>query len=129
MIDRRAMVGAATLLTLLGGGPALASVPAMLPWGSVGKVKAKPGQRTALADLIAAGAADMPGSLSYAIAMDLGDPDGLWVFETWTEKAAHDLALERPAVRDAIAKARPLIAAFDTSAELRVVYGAAVGVR
>lgn len=123
MIDRRQLVGGATLLSLLGG-PAVAKAPAVLPYGSVGKIKVKPGQRSAVADLIMAGAGAMPGNLTYIVAADLGDADALWVFETWTDKAAHDASLRLPAVRDAIAKARPLIAGFEMGAELSVLSGA-----
>lgn len=122
MIDRRRLVGGATLATLLGA--AVTATPA-LPnaYGSVGRIRAKPGERDALAALILAGASDLPGCLSYVVAEDLADADALWVVETWTDKAAHDASLRLPVVRAAIAKARPLIAGFDSGAELRVLGG------
>lgn len=122
-IDRRAIVAGVTLAAALGGA-ASANTPAIPnAYGSVGKIRAKPGERVALATLILAGANDLPGCLSYVVAQDVGDADALWVFETWTDKAAHDLSLKLPAVREAIAKARPLIAGFETGAELTVLGG------
>ena len=121
MIDRRQIVGAATLLTLLGG--AAVAAPAAPAYGSVGKIKAKPDQRLALAALMLAGTGDMPGCLTYLVAEDLKEADTLWVFEAWTDKAAHDASLQLPAIRDLIARARPLIAGFEAGAELRVLGG------
>jgi len=47
------------------------------------------------------------------------DPDGLWVTEVWRDRAAHRASLELPQVRAAIARGRPLIAAFDAQHETR----------
>lgn len=121
MIDRRRIVGGATLLTLLGG--AALAAPDTPAYGSVGKIEATPGQRAALATLMLAGTRDMPGCLTYIVAEDLSEADTLWVFEAWTDKAAHDASLRLPAIRDLIGQARPLIAGFDAGAELRVLGG------
>lgn len=122
MLDRRDLLGGATLLAALGGVAAMRA-PVTTPYGSVGKIKARPGQRAALAALMLAGTRAMPGCLSYIVAEDLGEADTLWVFEAWTDKAAHDASLQLPAVRAFITKARPLIAGFDAGAELRVLGG------
>jgi quinol monooxygenase YgiN len=60
-------------------------------------------------------AADMPGCLSYIVAMDLDDADAIWVTEVWESKASHVASLSLPAVQQAIARGKPLIADFGDS--------------
>jgi quinol monooxygenase YgiN len=43
---------------------------------------------------------------------DNSDADALWVTEVWVSQASHQASLQLPAVENAIAKGRPLIAAF-----------------
>ena len=128
MIDRRQLVGGGALAALLGAATeAAAADPSR--YGSVGKLLARPGQRAALAGLVLAGAADMPGCLHYFVAEDVADANALWVFEVWTSKAAHDASLALPAVKAAIVSARPLIAGFDAGAELNVIGSVATAIR
>ncbi|WP_419809496.1 putative quinol monooxygenase [Sphingomonas sp.] len=128
MIDRRALVGGATVATLLGG-TAVAAGGAADRYGMIGRITAKPGQRAALAGLLLAGSADMPGCLSYVVSEDLADPDALWVAEAWDSKASHAASLSLPGVRASIAGARPLIADFTTTAEVRPLGGTGLGRR
>lgn len=81
-------------------------------YGLIGKMIAVPGQRDALAKILLAGTAEMPGCLSYIIATDDADPDALWITEVWDSQESHEASLQLPAVRDAIARGRPLIAGF-----------------
>ena len=81
-------------------------------YGLIGKIKAQPGQRDALAAILLEGTDAMPGCLSYVIAIDPKDPDGLWVTEVWDSQASHKASLALPSVKQAIAKGRPLIAGF-----------------
>ena len=96
-------------------------------YGMIGKIIAAPGQRDRLAVLLLSGSADMPGCLSYIVSEDLGDPNALWVSEAWDSKESHAASLALPAVRDAITRARPLIASFETAAELRPIGGMGLG--
>ena len=81
-------------------------------FGLLGKMTAAAGQRDALIDVLLAGINDMPGCLSYVVARDAADPDAIWVTEVWESEGSHKASLALPAVRAAIAKARPLIAGF-----------------
>jgi quinol monooxygenase YgiN len=81
-------------------------------YGLIGKIKAQPGQRDALAAILLDGTGAMPGCLSYVIAIDPKDPDALWVTEVWDNQASHKASLALPSVKQAIAKGRPLIAGF-----------------
>jgi quinol monooxygenase YgiN len=121
VIDRRTLVAAGLAATLVGCAFAANGGTGM--YGMIGKITAAPGQRDALARLLLSGSADMPGCLSYVVSEDLKDPDALWVAEAWDSKESHTASLKLPAVQDAIAKARPLIAGFDIAAELKPIGG------
>src|SRR4029453_5236423 len=81
-------------------------------YGLIGKMTAVSGQRDALAAILLEGTSKMPGCLSYVIATDPADPDGLWITEVWDSQASHQASLGLPQVNAAIAKGRPLIAGF-----------------
>lgn len=83
-------------------------------YGLIGKMSAAPGQRDALVAILleSASTGSMPGCLSYVVAVDPSDADAIWITEVWENKASHDASLTFPAVKDAIARGRPLIASF-----------------
>jgi len=81
-------------------------------YGLIGKMTAAPGRRDDLIAILLAGIAKMPGCLSYIVAKDADDENGIWITEAWESKASHDASLSLPSVKDAIAKGRPLIAGF-----------------
>lgn len=115
-----------TVLAALASAPAVAAEP--LPtaalavpaspagplYGMIGKMRAKPGQRDALIDLLATGTTGMPGCISYVIAKDALDVDALWITEVWDSAASHKASLALPAVRAAITQGRPMIAGFES---------------
>ena len=82
-------------------------------YGLIGRIRAVPGQRDALIGILLEGTADMPGCLSYVIAGDPTDPDAVWVTEVWDSQASHTESLSLPAVQQAVARGKPLIAGFD----------------
>ena len=86
-------------------------------YGLIGKMRATPGQRDALLAILLDGTEAMPGCLSYVIAQDPVEADAIWITEVWTDAASHTASLSLPAVQQAIAKARPLIAGFDSRVE------------
>lgn len=92
-------------------------------FGLIGKITARPGERDALAAILVEGVSGMPGCLSYVVGRDATDPDVLWVSEAWDSEASHQASLTLPAVRDAIARGRPLIAGFQTVARTEPVGG------
>ena len=81
-------------------------------YGLIGKMTAVAGKRDELLAILTEAVGDMPGCLSYIVAKDSGDPDAIWITEAWDNKVSHDASLSLPQVRQAIAKAKPLIAAF-----------------
>jgi quinol monooxygenase YgiN len=91
--------------------------------GLIGKFRAHPGQRAALAAILLEGIGGMPGCLSYVVAEDPADDDALWITEVWDSAASHQASLALPSVRDAIARGRPLIAGFDSHVQTRPLGG------
>jgi quinol monooxygenase YgiN len=81
-------------------------------YGLIGRITANSGKRAELAAALLEATPGMPGCLSYIVANDAADPDALWVTEVWTDREHHQASLYLPAVQAAIAKGRPLIAAF-----------------
>ena len=86
-------------------------------YGLIGKMNAAPGQRDALVKILLESVQAMPGNLSYVIAADPADPEGVWITEVWDSAESHKASLKLPAVQTAIAKARPLIAGFSNRVE------------
>jgi quinol monooxygenase YgiN len=84
-------------------------------YGLIGKLVATPGQREALIAILLEGVAAMPGCLSYIIARDPAEAEGIWITEVWDSEESHRASLALPAVQQAIARARPLIAGFGGS--------------
>ena len=92
-------------------------------YGLIGKIRSVPGQRDALAAILIQGTGAMPGCLSYVVAIDESEPDALWATEVWDSSASHRASLSLPAVQQAIAKAKPLIAGFGERFETRPIGG------
>ena len=78
--------------------------------GLIGKMTTKPGQRDAFIAILLDGVSAMPGCLSYVVATDPNDAEGIWITEVWDSEASHKASLSLPAVREAIARGRPMIA-------------------
>lgn len=87
-------------------------------YGLIGQMKAAPGKRDELIGYLLAGTGGMPGNLAYMVNKDAADPDAIWIVEVWKDKASHAASLALPGVREAIARARPILAGFGTRAEV-----------
>ena len=81
-------------------------------FGIIGQMHSTPGGRAKLIDILLAGTKDMPGCKLYAISADSSDETGLWITEIWDSAESHKASLQLPAVQNAIAKGKPLIAGF-----------------
>lgn len=91
--------------------------------GLIGKMIAIPGQREALIAILLEGIAGMPGCLSYIVARDPADENAIWITEVWDSAESHRASLSLPEVREAINRARPLIAGFGDSVTTEPVGG------
>ncbi len=92
-------------------------------FGLMGKMRAQPGKRDELLDILLGSTDAMPGCLSYVIARDPADADAIWVTEVWDSRDSHKASLQLPAVQATIKQAMPLIAGFDTRIETEPVGG------
>ncbi len=92
-------------------------------FGLITQFKVVPNQRDALIALLTAGSSGMPGCVSYIVAKDAADADALWITEVWSTRESHRTSLSLPAVQQAIAKGRPLIAGFGARFETEPVGG------
>jgi quinol monooxygenase YgiN len=92
-------------------------------YGLIGKMRAVPGRREELIAILLEGSTGMAGCLSYIVAQDVADGDALWITEVWESQEHHRASLTLPAVQAAIARGRPLIAAFDLHVETAPVGG------
>ena len=81
-------------------------------YGLISKLMALPGQRQALVTILLEVSREMPGCLSYVVALDTADADAIWISEVWESQSSHEASLALPTVRQAMVKGRPLIAGF-----------------
>lgn len=117
------------MLTLTAATLAASAIPAAAQdakprYGLIGQMLSMPGKRDDLVAILTAATGAMPGCLSYIVALDATNPDAIWITEVWDSKDSHAASLQLPAVRAAIAKARPIIAAMPMHVETLPVVGA-----
>lgn len=122
MRDRR------EILTFAAAGLAATAIPAAAQeakpkFGLIGQMLAAPGKRDELIGYLKEGIGAMPGCLSYVVAHDTANADAIWITEVWDSRESHAASLKLPAVREAIAKARPIIAGFPQHFETVPVAG------
>lgn len=86
-------------------------------YGLIGKMQAIPEKRDELLVIMLEQVVAMPGCLSYVIAKDPVDADGIWITEVWDNQESHRNSLALESVQATIAKARPLIAGFSERTE------------
>jgi quinol monooxygenase YgiN len=84
-------------------------------FGLIGKMLTVEGRRDEVLDILLKATGRMPGCHSYIVAKDVTDANAIWITEVWDTKESHDSSLSLPAVKEAIAKARPMIAGFGDS--------------
>lgn len=92
-------------------------------YGLISQFIAHPDKRDELIEVLAGGTKAMPGCLSYIIAKDAARGDAIWITEVWTDIASHAASLGLPAIQDALAKGRPLIAGMGSRTTTHPVAG------
>ncbi len=92
-------------------------------FGLIARLRATDGDREELEQILLKALHDLPGCLSYVIARDLEDANAIWVTEVWEDEDSHEDSLKLPAVQQAIARAKPMIAGFDQRVITRPVGG------
>ena len=120
--NRRDIIGLAAATLAANAVPVAAQEPKPR-YGLIGQMLSAPGKRDAVVAILTEATGAMPGCLSYIVALDTANPDAIWITEVWDSKDSHAASLKLPAVRAAIAKARPIIAGFPHSFETTPVAG------
>jgi len=95
-------------------------------YAMTGRLVAQVGRRNEIVEILNQAASlvgELPECHMYIVNEDLSNETHVWVFEVWDNQKAHDTSLSDERVRALIAKAKPLIAAAPSGAELRVVGG------
>jgi quinol monooxygenase YgiN len=92
-------------------------------YGLIAKLTTLPGKRDEFISILKEGTGDMPGCLNYIVAKDPSDESTIWVTEVWDSLSSHDASVSLPPVKDAIARGKPLIAAFEKVAVTSPVWG------
>jgi quinol monooxygenase YgiN len=96
-------------------------------YGLIGKMIAVPGQRDTLIAILLEGYGSMPGCRSYVVAKDPRNEDSIWITEVWDSEQSHSASLSLPSVKQAIARAKPIIAAFGDYSVTEPVGGIGLG--
>jgi quinol monooxygenase YgiN len=120
--NRRDMLGLTAAAVAATAIPAAAQ-EAKPRYGLIGQMLASPGKRDELVGYLKEATGAMPGCLSYIVALDTANPDAIWITEVWDSRESHAASLKLPAVRAAIARARPIIAGFPQHFETVPVAG------
>ncbi|MEJ7933564.1 putative quinol monooxygenase [Sphingobium sp. AN558] len=120
--NRRDMLGL-TAAALAASSISAAAQEGRPRYGLIGQMLSAPGKRDELVAILTDATGAMPGCLSYIVALDTANADAIWITEIWDSKESHAASLKLPAVRAAIAKARPIIAGFPQHFETVPVAG------
>lgn len=120
--NRRDMLGMTAAAIAVGAMPAAAQ-EAEPRYGLIGQMLSTSGKRDELVTILTEATGGMPGCLSYVVALDTANADAIWITEIWDSRESHAASLKLPAVRAAIAKARPIIAGFPQHFETVPVAG------
>jgi len=115
------MAGATAVMSVLPGNALSEGKQKM--YGLIGKMTTVAGKRDELISILLEGVGGMPGCLSYVVAKDPADADALWITEVWDSEQSHKASLSLPAVKQAIARGKPLIAGFSNSTVTEPVGG------
>ena len=89
----------------------------------IGRIEATSGNRYALAHALAAEVGEMPGCVTYMVAVKPGDENGVWIAEAWVSAEAHREWLESESTRALVARIRPWMVGYEQRHELVPVGG------
>jgi quinol monooxygenase YgiN len=90
-----------------------------------GRLVARPGKRDAVVAILLRDVLKLRdvGCDLYVVSVSDDHPDTVWVNEVWGSKEAHDVSLQLPTVKQAIAEAMPMLTGEFEHVELSVVGG------
>jgi quinol monooxygenase YgiN len=96
-----------------------------MPYGYIGSMKTKPGNRDDVVAILLSGADGLraAGCQLYVVGISATDDVTIWVSEVWQSKEHHDASLRLPETRAAIATVMPMLTGEFTSQETTVAGG------
>src|SRR6187431_2946056 len=89
----------------------------------IGRIEATPGNRDALAQALVMEVDDMPGCITYMVAVDPAAPTGVWIAEAWQSHEAHTTWLQSDATQALVRTIRPLMVGYEQRHNLTPVGG------
>ncbi len=89
----------------------------------IGRIEATPGNRDELARALVMDVGDMPGCITYMVAVDPADPNGIWIAEAWQSDEAHKAWLQSDATQALVSTIRLLMVGYDQRHELIPIGG------
>ncbi|HEY8719029.1 putative quinol monooxygenase [Pengzhenrongella sp.] len=96
-----------------------------MTYGLFGKFTAQPDRRDDLVTYLLQAAKLLErnsGCIHYIVSTS-DEPEAVWVWEVWTDVAAHDASLEPEDIKALIQEARPLIVGMSDQTQLTVQGG------
>lgn len=96
-----------------------------MPYGYIGSMKTQPGKRDEVAAILLGGldALRAAGCIQYTVGVSLDDDVTIWTSEVWPSREQHDASLQLPGVKQAIARAMPMLTGDFTRMETTVQGG------
>jgi quinol monooxygenase YgiN len=96
-----------------------------MSYGYIGSMKTQPGKREEVVAILLSGldGLEKAGCIQYTVGVSLSDDVTIWVGEVWRSKEQHDASLQLPEVKDAIARAMPMLTGDFTREETTVQGG------
>lgn len=96
-----------------------------MSYGYIGSMKTQQGKREEVVAILLSGLDGLQnaGCIQYTVGVSLSDDVTIWTSEVWGSKEQHDASLQLPEVKNAIARAMPMLAGDFTREETTVQGG------
>ena len=96
-----------------------------MTYGYIGSMKTQSGKREEVVAILLSGLDGLQkaGCVQYTVGVSLSDDVTIWTSEVWGSKEQHDASLQLPEVKDAIARAMPMLTGDFTREETTVQGG------
>jgi len=96
-----------------------------MTYGYIGSMKTQSGKQEEVVAILLSGLDGLQkaGCVQYTVGVSLSDDVTIWTSEVWGSKEQHDASLQLPEVKDAIARAMPMLTGDFTREETTVQGG------
>jgi len=96
-----------------------------MSYGYIGSMKTRPGKREEVVAILLSGLDGLKtaGCIQYTVGVSPDDDVTIWTSEVWGNKEQHDTSLQLPEVKEAVARAMPMLTGGFTRVETTVLGG------